>query len=152
VQDRPLLFVAFSHNQNAKRIADKLKLDLRAYGVEAYRAMDDPRPGESLTEKIHGAIERSDAVVFLWTRLASESEKVRDEYRHTLATGRKPCLIRFEGVPLPDGWNEDTEWVAARGVTLHFLGPAFWPREWDSLVKLVAEFARREAARRRQAL
>jgi hypothetical protein len=149
--ERAILFVAFSHNRKVLRFADRVKRDLAAKGILAYRAIDDPRPGESLTARIHGAIDRADAILILWSELASESPKVRDEYDHARRTGRKPCLVRFPGVRLPEDWDPDLEWVPLEGVSFNFFGPVYLEPGYARMLQVIADFAFRERDRRRGA-
>jgi hypothetical protein len=153
--DRPLLFIAFSHNKLAKKVADQLVLEMEyRRKVRAYRAIDDPRPGESITGKIHGAIDRADGIAILWSEKASKSARVRDEYRYAKSVGRNPCLIRFPGVALPEDWDPDVEWVPLEGVSFPggiagIVSPVvYWP-PWQPLCDLVAKYAYRERDRRR---
>lgn len=126
---------------------------LERRGVSVYRAIDDRHPGESLTQRIHQAIDGSDAVVILWSELASQSQKVHDEYVYAKSVGKKPCLIRFPDVRLPDDWDPDLEWLPLEGVGFPtgivslFAKVTFVPPKWGELVDEVAKFAVRERDR-----
>ena len=149
----PLVFLAFRHNRIVSLEAERLRDDLVSRGVVAYRAMDDPRPGDSLPAKIERWIERADGVVLFWSSQGSESPAVRSEYEIAKRLGRKICLVKYRGVSPPSDWTE-TEWIEIHGVRkvapsrvrgppIIFVHPA-WSRFADS----VAAFARQARAER----
>lgn len=151
--DRPLVFLAFRHNKNVGSISKKLKVDLERREVIAYRAMDDPRPGDSLTKRLETWIGRSDGVVIFWSGQAARSPAVRSEYETAKRLGKKICLVKFRGV-LPPSDLGDIEWLALHGVRRlvppSLLGPpvTFAEPSWSRFVDTVAGFARRARTER----
>ncbi len=115
--------------------------------------MDDPHPGESIQERILRAVDWADAIVILWSELASRSEMVRWEYDQAVARGKKPCLVKFPGVDPPSDWLPDMEYLPLRGVTFPqglgglILPAAFNAPVWTEFVTVVRDFAFRERDR-----
>lgn len=149
-QRQPRLFLAFSHNTRAERVARVLRDRLSRLGIEVYRAMDDPRPGESIQARILQAIDWADAIVILWSELASRSEMVRWEYHQAVARGKKPCLVKFPGVDPPEEWPPDIEYLPLSGVSFPqglgglLLPAAFAEPAWTRFVEVIRDFAFRE--------
>jgi hypothetical protein len=85
-------------------------------GVDAYRAVDDPRPGENIRERISDGIANAHGTVLFWSKLGSKSKWVRWEYEEAKSLDKPVCMIRFPDARIPRDWNLDVEWVDLRGV------------------------------------
>lgn len=150
-QDRPLIFLAFRHNRNVGSITKKLKADLEPRRVIAYRAIDDPRPGDSLPKKLDSWISKSVGVVIFWSGEGARSPAVRSEYETAKRLRKKICLVKFTSVPPPSDWM-DIEWMVLHGVRRRvpprpFGSPVvFSEPAWGRFVDVVADFARRAQA------
>jgi hypothetical protein len=114
--EQPRFFFSFKHNELITELTGKMKQALAREGVEVYRAIDDPRPGESLRQKILDGITNTHGTVLFWSGEGSNSAFVKWEYQTAKDLGKRVCLIKFPDVPEPDGWNPDVEWVPLQGV------------------------------------
>lgn len=145
---RPLVFLAFKHNEVVNALAVRLKNELVLRGVDAYRAIDDPHPGWDLDEKINKWIARADGVVVLWSQQGSESTAVAKEYVTAKQLKKRICSVKFPDVRPPSDWS-GIEYLPLKGVRFGRLGPQFNPLEWSSIVDLVARFANAAQEERR---
>lgn len=148
-----MVFLAFSHNRVASKVAQKIRDDLALREVFAYRAIDDPHPGWPLQQKLDAWIQSSDGVILLWSELGSKSRAVNEEYRTAKRMGKRICLVRFSGVKEPLDWSGE-EWLDLQGVSFGFFGPQFHDPssdpQWSKFVDVLANFAREARAERRR--
>jgi hypothetical protein len=114
--ERARVFLSYRQNDHLLDLTLKMKRWLAHAGVDAYRAVDDPRAGESLTAKFAEGIANAHGLVLFWSPVACKSKRIAEEKDLALKLGKRVCLIKFPGVPEPDGWDPDIEWVPLRGV------------------------------------
>jgi hypothetical protein len=130
-----------------------LRDNLNRLGIEIYRAIDDPHPGESIQNRILRAIGWADGIVILWSDMASKSAMVRWEYEQAVALGKRPCLVKFPGVDPPADWPRDMEYLQLSGVGFptglaSLISPAvFYEPAWRRFVSVIHDFAFREGER-----
>jgi TIR domain len=154
VSREPLAFIGFSEKfSQVVKATYKIADGLRTRGVGSYIAREDRQYGQSVTRKVHEAIARSDAAVFVWTRSAYDSARVNDELEYALNAGKPVILLRYQNTPLHHLWVEnDWEYQKLEGVTIlsGVLGPALGPSynlpRFDRMLENVAGFIRSAAA------
>jgi len=150
------VFISFKHNRAMMFVATQMKEGLAQRFVDVYRLVDDPMTGAKFTEQMRRGIAGTDAVIALWSELASKSTAVQFEYR-TARELRKPIALvrcgvapRAREVPLPPDWDPDERYEPLDMVTFQ---PRLWTNTldpvihnkvaWDRLLDRLADYARR---------
>lgn len=75
----PRLEVFLSHATIDTEHVETVRQQIEALGISVYLAEHDPKPGTPLSQKVEGAIERSDAVIVLITTNSVNSAYVQQE-------------------------------------------------------------------------
>lgn len=133
------------------RIHDQLAL--YRYQISTYIARENIQPDRIIGHVLAEEMEKSDAVVIIWTQYAHDSPWVNGELAYARKIGKRVVLLRFGNVPLPDGWEPDRWYVPLEGVGFPtglagLFGPViFWPR-FNRVLAKIAEVASEEAQKR----
>ena len=108
---RPVAFISHHHSQG--EIARKLKNLLARGGIDAWMAPDDVEPGVTFDQAIIDQIDRSDAVILLFSESSDRSRHVKRELMLAEDRGKPVYPVRLEN-SAPQGlayWLQDYQWV-----------------------------------------
>lgn len=157
--DNPHLFLSFfTRGVFDAPLTVYLEKRLRERGVFLYRLNDDRRVGEDWAVAAARKMRDADGTLCLWTRGAMNSNPVREEVRFALEKNLPICLLKEEGIELPESWPERKLFVKLRGIDPVFsLGLSIFV-EWScverqamtSMLDEITQFAWRAHASRRR--
>jgi hypothetical protein len=131
------MLVFLSHATADDAITESIRRHLSALGVEVYCAEHDNQAGRPLTDKVVGAIRRSDLVVVLLTLQGYDSAYVQQEVGIARAAGK---LV----VPLLDPGLTEKSLGVLQGVEYIELDPVEPAGDVVSLAERVAGIARQQ--------
>lgn len=130
--------VFISHNSDDKELVEKIEQSLYRNNIRPYIFEYDPKPGESLTNKIEEAISNSDAFVVLVTNQGQFSKWVNAEIGYAKAQEVPIIPLVDKNITNPDiPFIGDTEYIK---IDIKNIG--------DSLPVLVKDLSKRRWKKR----
>lgn len=95
----PKVFI--SHSWEDNKISKKLAEHLERHGTEIWIDYAKIRGGDSLPDRINGALEWCDTLILVWSETAQSSRYVKLEWENALTLGRRiiPCRLGNTRIP-----------------------------------------------------
>jgi TIR domain len=117
--------VFISHTVADRALAGRLTEQLREAGISAWNVDDQTFPGDNVYKAVGAALESSELMVVLYTRMATESSNVRQEIQYALTSGNYrgrviPVLVDFATFQA----GADVPWLLLRLNPVYLNGPS----------------------------
>jgi hypothetical protein len=108
---RARVFISFKDPED-RLLADASKEIFERAGVTAMLAREDRSYDRLIwAEKIPRLISECDGLFVIWSRAAAENPaNILREIKIARDAGIRVCLLKENGVPVPDGWEADREY------------------------------------------